>query len=225
MFQFILISKDVKHDGRFKNITSIQSLMPTKAELDYKFEIGHDRFAQEFAKRLSKEENKIALLTIAKSVAETKFNLVLMCSPEENDIGYLEIIADYITSMFDIEVLTYKKIKKNPKLLTEDISNKEEVLQKISKYSSNINNSTREISDLDVDKKIKDIIMSLPDSEIGTHPIKKLLKENDFSKSDIKEMSKAKLLKKAIKLCNKDVTNVDYLLKEVEKATRKLNKK
>lgn len=113
--QYVIVSTRIRvSDRECDNIINAKSdLFP---ELDVCSALDEDTFRERYLKQLSKSKALIAYLI--KGSIEEKFNIIFMCSKNEDKIGYLKYLAEFCLMEFGYPVYEYKRFCQN---LTADI--------------------------------------------------------------------------------------------------------
>ena len=114
-FNFVLISSDIKTKRKYKNVYPLKALIPPSKALSCMMN-GNDEheYKIKYFKHLAKPTVEIYLTTIVKLAVIENTNVVLMCSKHEDEFKYMDLIKDYLESIYKVKVYSYKEFKKNP---------------------------------------------------------------------------------------------------------------
>lgn len=127
-FNFILISSDIRTKHKYKNVFAIKQLLPPTKALAYMLN-GNDKetYHKKYIQYLAKPNIEIFLTTIAKLAVVEDSNVVLVCSENEGEMKYLNVIKKYLEEIYAVKVFKYKEFKKNPKKCESTINKKKTV--------------------------------------------------------------------------------------------------
>lgn len=129
-FNFLLVSENIKTDKKYKNVYVLNSLIPPPNVISEFIQNGiSDRYVKKYADYLQTANPTTMIVVAVKLAVIENSNVVLMCTKDEAEYGYLDILCDYIENVYDIPVCTYKKYKKNPDKY--DLKDKKKKVSKI----------------------------------------------------------------------------------------------
>lgn len=132
-YNFILVSSDITTSHKFKNVFRIKQLLPPTKAISCKLN-GNDKdeYYKKYVKHLMRPDIEIYLTTIAKLVVSENSNVVILCSKDEDEsLGYIKILKDYLEEIYKLKVYTYKKYKKDKD--PDSAMNKKKTLKIIAK--------------------------------------------------------------------------------------------
>lgn len=116
--QFLTVSKRIRKTSEEPNVIFLPKLFPSDMLLaDHRCTFNEGYFEEMYKKELKK--NKLFLAIIIKGIIEEKYTTVLLCTYKEWQIGYMQVLADYIMETFGYPVIDYKKFKKHKKVPKE----------------------------------------------------------------------------------------------------------
>jgi len=169
--QYVLISYRIRSGNNRSNVVTYNSLYPQSNIMLADNEI---IFRELYYDQLRSLKSIISVLI--KGSIDKKYNIIFMCSKNEDKVGYLKILADFIYEEFGYPVYNYSDyIECRCELIDYD---KDKVLRKCKKYLKK--DKYKSMSD---DKLIK-MIRNHP------HKMEKILKNQynyDISLEDIDE--------------------------------------
>lgn len=191
-FNFLLISENIKTEKRYKNVYAIPSLIPPPNIISTFINEGNSKnYVKKYLDYISTPRVE-AMITIAVKLAIIdNSNVVLLCSKDEDEFGYVDIICQYIENIYGVQTYSYKKYKKNPEKC-ENVDDK--VKKRVSKI---LEKKIGEMKDIEDSPKLKKKDMLTKIEKLSKKELKKILKSNsiDYDKDD----SKKKLIKKVMK--------------------------
>lgn len=131
-YQFLLISTDIETRGEYKFVTPIPKLIPNSYIMEYFMEKKKKAYKREYEDFLRREENRAIITVIMKSVLIDKFKIILMCSEEEKEYGYVKMLRKFIEEEYNFPTYTYKKYCKARKTGEfKEVKNPEAIIKKV----------------------------------------------------------------------------------------------
>ena len=113
--QFVVISKRIRKTAEEDNVIFCPKLFPSDMLLaDRRSTFDEGFFEREY--RQSLDEDRLTLAIIIKGVIEEKYTVVFLSTLKEWQIGYMQILSDYIEEEFGYPIIDYKKYKLNKEL-------------------------------------------------------------------------------------------------------------
>ncbi|MDD3172230.1 MAG: hypothetical protein PHF63_00950 [Herbinix sp.] len=110
-FQFILISENIRTEGRYKNLDAAKALLPPPHILHEFVENGYSKeYKEKYTEYLNSVELQPIIWAIVKMLIGNN-NVVLMCSEDEMEYKYLKLILKYLKKKYFIEGYSYKEFK------------------------------------------------------------------------------------------------------------------
>ena len=162
-FEFVVISNDIRHNGKHENVAQLQRLIPPANIVSEFITNGYTKkYKKKYMKYLSRPEVEALIITIVQMAVVKDINVVLLCSDNESQYSYLDMISEFIENEYNCKPCSYKKFRKNKK-------------------HTDLTKDAKKISAL-IDKKIKEIGLVINDEE-SEKDLKKELKK--FSKSEL----------------------------------------
>lgn len=193
-FQIVLISNDIKSKNKFENVMVAKELFPSKEVLSAKVNAGDNDFKEGYFTQL--KQHMLSVATIVLSVAKYNSNVILLCSEVENEFEYIDILADFIETLYNIEAITFKKLKKKPKLLSKPID--EDIVEDIEEEIEHIKKKYSKVGGCEETSEILDEYILLV-GDVGKKKLKKMFLEFSTMESDeLSEMSKKEIKSMAI---------------------------
>lgn len=188
-FNFILVSEDVKTVNKYSNVYAIRSLLPPPNILSIFVNEGmSDKYIKKYIDYLSNPKIEAMLTVIVKLAVIENSNVVLLCSKNEDEFGYIKIICKYIEKIYNVKTYSYKKYKSNPEEC-EKVKDKKKVVKILDKKLNEFDGDATP----NIDKKeLKRRLESLSKKELKGYCKYQSI---SFDKDDSKE----KLIKKIIK--------------------------
>lgn len=197
-YQYLLISTDIETSGEYKNVMRMNQLIPNAYIMQFMMDDAKKQYKFEYFSFLLRDEIRALVTIIMKSVVENNFKIVLLCSEEEKEYGYVKLLRKFIEKEYNFPTYTYKKYCKCRE-----------------------KGEFKEVKDLDtVKQQVKDEIKRIEKLSIAvggdvSGKIKKAKKQLDkMSKKDMKAFCKAKGYKKYKDLNEKQLRK--YILERVE---------
>ena len=193
-FNFLLISEGVKTKKKYRNVYALKSLIPPANVVSEFINSGYSgKYVKKYTNYLSNPEVEALITVIVTLCVVDNSNVVLLCTKEESEYKYLNIICDYIEAVYGVKAYSYNKYKKDPDGC-EKISNK--VKKKVAKVlSSKLKTMKHAPSDkgVKVDKKeMKAKLKILTKKELKSY-----CKENSISIK--KDDEKSDIIKRILK--------------------------
>lgn len=201
-FQYLLVSTDIETVGEYKNVMKMPQLIPNAMIMEYFMSKEKKMYKFEYNNFLRREEIRAIITTIMSAAVNNKFDIILLCSEEEDEYGYVKMIRKFIETEYNFPTYSYKKFCKardtKSFIEVEDIEKvKDQVVLEVERIKQ-LNISLG----VDGDKitKAKDMI-------------------NDMSKKKMVKFCKAKGYKKYKDLEEKELRK--YIIKKIEKESGK----
>lgn len=199
-FNFLLISEDIKTNNQHKNVYAIPSLIPTPNIISTFIEEGYSgKYVKKYLDYIQTPRVEAYITIAVKLALIDNSNVVLICSKAEDEFKYIDIICQYMESLYDIKTYSYKQYKKDPEKC-EEVSDKTK--KKVSKILE------KKIGD------IKDIEARIPSKKeirafvkpLNKKTMTKMLREYGVkhdpkdSKKDLKKLVSAMIAEGRIRL-------------------------
>lgn len=196
-FHIILVSKDITTKGKYENVFVAKDLFPTKQVFDARINAGTKEFELKYLQQLQHHNDaRLIIASIVKSVIKYNLNVVLLCSESEEEYGFIDIIADYIETVYKLETVSFKQLKKKGnKLLKKAPKNIEEIEKTYIKVVGSLEEATPSKKGNDKEKeekKLRKELYKLIDGSKKKKLYKLLLEFSDFDE-DIEDCSKQEL--------------------------------
>ena len=192
-FNFLLVSENIKTDKKYKNVYVLNSLIPPANVISEFIANGNsDRYMKKYVDYLSTSKPSTLIAVAVKLAALENSNVVLLCTKDEDEFKYLDILCQYIEHLYDVKICTYKKYKKNPEKY--DLTKNKKKIAKVIKEEINKAEDSRYNSKSSyVDKSaLKEKLKELSKKEL-----KALCKQNSIDYK--KDMEKKDLIKVILK--------------------------
>lgn len=188
-YNFLLVSQDIKTKKTYDNVYAIPSLIPPPNVIAKLINSGKaSDYEKKYVQYLSAPKQDALITVLVKLAVVENSNVVLLCSKDEDKYCYLDILANYIESIYGAKVYSYKKYKKNPKKCDSAGDRKKKIVKVLRKKMKNIDTSAEPT----VDKsELKDRLGQLKTKELISFAKDKGLKLK-------KDMSKKEMIKKII---------------------------
>lgn len=157
-FNFILVSKNIKNTGDFKNVSSLVSLMPPPQIMHEYINGDISKFRERYFSYLTTPICSSLIAVLVKLLVE-KSNVVILCSEEEKEYGYIKMISQYIEKVYGIDSMKAKEYIKNPndELLADKLDRTKEILkEKLAQIKPEHLSNTIPIKRKAMKKKLKD---------------------------------------------------------------------
>lgn len=187
-FNFLLISENVKTTNKYRNVYSIPTLIPPPNIISDFISNGYGQnYIKKYVDYISTPRVE-AMITIAvKLCVIDNANVVLLCSKDESEFKYINIICQYIENIYGVKTYSYKKYKKDPDKC-------EEIDSKVKKNVSKIlEKKIGEIKDIETPKVNKKEILKMLEN-MGRDDMEKFLKhhgikfKSKYSKKDLRKL-------------------------------------
>lgn len=196
-FHIVLVSNDITSKGKYDNVYVAEDLFPTKEVFGARINAGSKEFELKYLQQLQHHKDAALILaTIVKSIVEYKKNVVIMCSDSEEEYGYLDIICDYLETVYKLSAVSMKKLKKKgDKLLKKAPKHIEEIEKAYIKAISEMEKSTPSKKDKEKakdEKKLRKELYKLINESKKKKLYKLLLEYSDFDE-DIEDYTKEEL--------------------------------
>jgi len=193
-FNFLLISEQVKTERKYKNVYTIPTLIPPPNIIAEFVQKGYTpRYIRKFVEYLQVPRVEAMITIMVKLCVVENSNVILLCSKQEDEFKYLDIICQYIENIYGINTYNYKDYKKDPSKC-EEISEKDK-----KKAIKVLEKKLSEIEDLGdpamTKKEARARFKKLPSKEI-----KKYLAANSIKYKD--KWSRKELIKAALETFN-----------------------
>lgn len=115
-YTFCVISADIVSNGKHDNVWVMKRLLPpTKALVDMVSGNNKKSYKEKYLKYINLPESLVYIMMILQRLAIDDSNVVLICSKEEDELKYMNIIRKFFDETFDITVYKFKDYMKNPK--------------------------------------------------------------------------------------------------------------
>jgi len=189
-YNFLLVSQDIKTEKKYDNVYATPSLIPPPNVVSELLGSGNaSKYEKKYVNYLSNPKVESLITVLVKLATVENSNVVLLCSKDEDEYGYLDILGDYITAIYGAKVFSYKKYKKNPKKCNSVGDNKKKIIKVLKKKLNDIDTD----AEATIDKsEIKERLKQLKKSELIEFAKSKGLKLK-------KSMEKSDMVKKIIK--------------------------
>lgn len=125
--QYVLVSYRIRSGNSRENICVYNALYPESSVL---VADNTDLFKELYYKQLKAFRNNLAILI--KGSIKNRYNIIFMCSKNENKIGYLKVLSDYVYDTFGYPMYDYKDYIKCRCDIID--FNKDKVLKKCNKF-------------------------------------------------------------------------------------------
>lgn len=150
-FNFLLISEDVKTIKKYKNVYAIPTLIPPPTVINKYIQAGYsEEYVKKYLDYIQTPRVEAMITIMVKLAIVENANVVLLCSPSENEFKYLDIICQYIENVYDIETYSFKKYRKDPEQC-EEVSDKTK--KKVAKILENKIGNIKDIEPVKMTKK------------------------------------------------------------------------
>lgn len=191
-FQFVVISQDIKTEGKVSNVKAIPRLVPPAPLAQILINEGEEEFGARYLKYLSAFQIEQFLTIIAAAAVDPEgLKIVLLCSEQEEEFLYIRLICEYLEEVYKIPTFSYKKYAKDPKKALDE-SNLKEAREIVERKRKELAEDQPDF-DTNVDKKkLKEEL-----SELDKKALRKLAKKKDIKIDD--DMGKKDIIKKIIK--------------------------
>ena len=115
-FNFLLVSENIKTENKYKNVYVLKSLIPPPNVLTEFITNGKtDKYVKKYADYLQTSKPATMIAVAVKLAAIENSDVVLICTKEESEYKYLDILCDFIENVYNIKICSYKKYKKDLK--------------------------------------------------------------------------------------------------------------
>lgn len=115
-FNFLLISEDITTNKDYDNIHSIKALIPPPNLITEFINNGVSvKYREKYFRYLNNPRVEALLTVIVKLVVIENSDVVLLCSENESEFKYIDLICEYIEEMYHVKSYSYKKYRKNAK--------------------------------------------------------------------------------------------------------------
>jgi len=179
-FQFILISEDITTKGKCSNVMPMTALLPPPNVLSLFIDDGKTKtYKKKYFEFLNKDDINFLVSTIVTGVMNN-LNMVLLCSKDEDEYGYIGMICDFIEDKYKLKTYTYKEFKNNPDK-AKKIKNRDQILKCLTDIKTSLNPSSNISPIINKDKFIKQL-KSMEVSELKTFCKFKKIKIDDIKK-------------------------------------------
>lgn len=123
-FNFLLISEDVKTIEKYKNVYAIPSLIPPPTVINKFIQGGYcGDYVKKYLDYIQTPRVEAMITIMVKLAIIENANVILLCSPAENEFKYLNMICQYIENLYGIKTYSFKKYRKEPEKC-EEVSEK-----------------------------------------------------------------------------------------------------
>lgn len=194
-FHIILVSKDITSRGKYDNVYVAEDLYPTKEVFGARINAGSKEFELKYLRQLQNHKDaSFILATIVKSIIKYKMNVVLLCSETEDEYGFVDIICDYLETVYKLPTVTMKQLKKKgDKLLKKSPKNIDEIEKAYLKVITSMEETSDSKKEKDKEgKKLRKELHKLIDESKKKKLYKMLTKYSDFDE-DIDDCTKQEL--------------------------------
>lgn len=131
-FNFLLVSYDIKTNGKCKNVYSLSRLIPPPNVTSIYVNKGMcDKYIDAYLNYLQGKQNAALVAAMVKLAVVDDTNVVILCSEREAEHEYTKIICKYIESLYGIKTYSYKKFCKNPKKCKSKPTDKDKFSKKL----------------------------------------------------------------------------------------------
>ena len=191
--QRFIISEDVSAEKK-KDIV-LKSFIPETNlyNMYLNGQISEKKFAKKYIKTIEASDDAYSIVLMILSTVLQKKNVLFVCSKDEMDMGYMQILLQYISDRFGVKIASYKKWSDKKKLdtkISKDF-NGEVFLEELDNYKEFLFNNLKEFEDarkafgkaLGVKIKHKKI------SKKKKHKINKNMVDNMMEKDFTEDMS------------------------------------
>ena len=190
-YNFLLVSQDIKTQKKYDNVYATPSLIPPPNVIsELLSSVSANKYEKKYVNYLSNPKVDSLITVLVKLATVDNSNVVLLCSKDEDEYGYLDILGDYITAVYGAKVFSYKKYKKNPKDCDSVGKNKKKIIKVLKNKLNNIETD----AEATIDKsEIKERLKQLKRKELVDFAKSKGLKlKSSMDKSDmIKKIMKS----------------------------------
>lgn len=156
-YNFILVSNDITTQKKYDNVYAIPSLIPppnVMAELIREGDV--DKYAKKYIKYLSQPKVEAFITVLVKLAVVENSNVIILCSKDEYEYDYIELLSDYISTVYGAKVFSYKKYKKNPKKCDSSDGNKKKIVKVLRKKIANIDIESEDaVNKSDIKERLK----------------------------------------------------------------------
>lgn len=196
-YQYLLVSTDIETTGEHKNVMPMKQLIPNGYIMQYFMDDAKKQYKFEYENFLLRDEIRSMITVIMKTVIDNNFKVILMCSEEEKEYGYIKMLRKFIEKEYGFPTYTYKKYcKAREKGEFKEVKNLDKIKKQIQYEVDRINKLSIAIGG--ENEKLK--------------KAKKQLEK--MSKKDMKAFCKGKGYKKYKDLSEKELRK--YILKRIE---------
>ena len=182
-FNFLLVSENIQTTKKYKNVYSIPSLLPPPNIISEFISNGPtERYAKKYYDYISTPRVEAMITILVKLAIIDNSNVILLCSKAEDEFKYLDLICQYIETVYGVNTYSYKKYKKDPEKC-------EKVSDKVKKKASKIlNKKIANIQDIEPPQVSKKQLNERFKS-MSRKDLKQFLKSNSikFDKDDSKK--------------------------------------
>lgn len=141
-YQYVLISENITTKEKFKNVKAIPRLIPPVDVIRHYIDGDKKAYKKAYLAYLSHESTDSLITVIVKAAVDENMKMVLMCSKSEDEYGYLELIAEYIESVYGLQTYTAKKYLKDQEKATK-IKNKDDIRKVLTKKLQKMEKSSK----------------------------------------------------------------------------------
>lgn len=190
-FQYVLVSDDIRTNGKKDNVYALGALIPPPDIVSIYVNKGIcDKYKQKYFEYLSEEKVENLLTIMVKLCAIDNTDVIILCSDDETKYKYMEMISEYMETIYHIKVFKYKKIKKD--LYDHDsIKESKKTMKVLKKKLPRIKNVNKK-SDEDL---VIEYLSAFTTKELKTICKKQGIKvKKDYSRKDIINKLKTKVL-------------------------------
>lgn len=201
-YQYLLLSTDIQTTGEFTNVISFPALIPDGYLIEYYLSDEKKQFKHEYNNYLMKDEIRAFITVMMKSVVYNGFKLVLMCSEEENEYGYIKMIRKFIEKEYGFPTYNYKKyVKARDNGELKEIKDLEGIKQQIEKEVKRIEKLHINVGGGQEDKMEK---ASKALDKMSKKELKQFCKKKGYKKKKYQDLDKDGLKEFIIKKIKKE---------------------
>jgi recombinational DNA repair ATPase RecF len=114
-YNFIVISRNIRNSGEFNNVFSIPPLIPPSAIMANYINGDKNKYRERYFSYLTSPLPESLITTLVKLLLIDDSNVVLICSEMEKEYKYINMIAEYIYTVYGISSVKFKKYMKDKK--------------------------------------------------------------------------------------------------------------
>lgn len=164
-FNFLLISENITTDDKYRNVYAGPSLIPPQNIISTFIHEGYtERYVKKYLDYLQTPRVEALITAAVKLAIIDNSNVIMVCSEAEAEFKYIDIICQYIETVYGVKTYTYKQYRKNPEKC-------EAVSDKVKKRAGKIlEKKIRDIEDIESfkpsKKEVREIVAPLSKKQI-----------------------------------------------------------